>query len=96
VFRRFPDVFVVGSFVSSICHRSINARATDLYPAIPGSKAEVSASSRSNALTRDNGLVDLLFLLDKGILDSARIGALHGIFAGHASSHQVIGYSGSI
>jgi hypothetical protein len=26
-----------------------------------------------NALTRDNGLVDLLFLLDKGILDSARI-----------------------
>jgi len=49
-----------------------------------------------NALTRDNGLADLLFLLDKGILDSARIGALHGIFAGHASSHQVIGYSGSI
>jgi hypothetical protein len=38
-----------------------------------------------------NGLLDLLFLLDKGILDSARIDPLHRIFAGRASSHQVIG-----
>jgi hypothetical protein len=49
-----------------------------------------------NALTGNNRLFDLLFLLCKAILVRARINfTFNGISAGDASSHQVIGgYSG--
>jgi len=51
-----------------------------------------------NALTGDNGLVDLLFLLCKAILERARIDSIPmEYYVGHASSHQVIDdHSGSL
>jgi hypothetical protein len=51
-----------------------------------------------NALTGDNGLFDLLFLLCKAIHERARIDSTSmEYWQGHATSHQVIDdYSGSL